>query len=146
MRSGKRITTAALLGAFALCTSLATSAEVPAPEESGREAAVPGAYTPYLVFLTMFSGAGEIVDPRPHASVASCRSELVRMREAVRSARSVDGILATQGECRAYDPGTWSRAAGIGPAPAAVVAIPDAGAADRGAGTAPTAGPSGAMP
>ena len=73
-------------------------------------------YTPYLLILTMFSGAGEIVDPRPHASLASCESELVRMRRAVESAWAEHGILRTAGECRDYDPASWSLVAGRRPA------------------------------
>ena len=68
-------------------------------------------YTPYLLILTMFSGAGEIADPEPHATLASCRAELVRMKALVEDEWAEHGILRTQGECRERDPRTWSRSA-----------------------------------
>lgn len=61
-------------------------------------------FTPYLMILTMFSGAGEIIDPIPHASLASCKSELVRMQIAVNEEWAVHGILRMKGECRPYYP------------------------------------------
>jgi len=69
-------------------------------------------YTPYLLILTMFSGAGEIVDPVPHDSLASCESELVRMRTAVETEWAAHGILRTAGECRDYEPASWNLVAG----------------------------------
>lgn len=57
-------------------------------------------YTPYLLILTMFSGAGEIVDPHPHASLLSCQAELETMKDAVNREWSVHGILRMKGECR----------------------------------------------
>lgn len=73
-------------------------------------------YTPYLLVMTMFSGASELVDASPHASLESCEAELVRMREAVEDAWAADGILRTSGECRAYDPSMRSREAAVRPA------------------------------
>ena len=73
-------------------------------------------YTPYLLILTMFSGATEIIDPDPHASLASCESELVRMRDAVQNEWAEHGILRTAGECRTYDPASWNLAVGKRPA------------------------------
>lgn len=75
-------------------------------------------YTPYLLILTMFSGAGEIVDPVPHASLQSCRAELVRMRVAVEREWAAHGILRTRGECRDHDPALTSLAVGVRPATA----------------------------
>ena len=72
-------------------------------------------YTPYLLVMTMFSGASELVDPAPHASLASCEAELVRMREAVEDAWAADGILRTSGECREHGPSTGSREAAVRP-------------------------------
>ena len=57
-------------------------------------------YTPYLLIMTMFSGAGEIVDPNPHASLGSCHSELEIMKEAVKREWAIHGILRMKGECR----------------------------------------------
>lgn len=62
--------------------------------------------------LTMFSGAGEVIDPDPHATLASCESELVRMQAAVETEWAVHGILRTAGECREYDPASWGLVAG----------------------------------
>jgi len=73
-------------------------------------------YTPYLLILTMFSGAGEIVDPEPHASLESCESELVRMQAAVENEWAEHGILRVAGECRDHDPSTWSTVAERRPA------------------------------
>lgn len=57
-------------------------------------------YTAYLLILTMFSGAGEIVDPNSHRSLASCEAELTVMREVVRREWAMHGILKMKGECR----------------------------------------------
>lgn len=69
-------------------------------------------FTPYLLILTMFSGAGEIIDPNPHATLASCETELVLMQETVKREWAVHGILRMAGECREYDPVSWSLVAG----------------------------------
>jgi len=68
-------------------------------------------YTPYLLILTMFAGAGEIIDPVPHASIERCESELARMRAAVENEWAAHGILRTKGECRVHDPASWSHVA-----------------------------------
>ena len=73
-------------------------------------------YTPYLLILTMFSGAGEIVDPVPHATLESCEAELVRMRRAVENEWAEHGILRMAGECRDHDPSAWSPIPGRRPA------------------------------
>ena len=70
-------------------------------------------YTPYLLVLTMFSGAGEIVDPDPHLTLASCEAELSLMERAVETEWSVHGILRTRGECRVHDPSHASLEAGV---------------------------------
>ena len=57
-------------------------------------------YTPYLLILTMFSGAGEIIDPVPHSTRSSCRAELAVMKEAVEREWAVHGVLRMKGECR----------------------------------------------
>ena len=75
----------------------------------------PTVYTPYLLVLTMFSGAGEVVDPAPHASRASCEAELDAMRAAVELEWAEHGILRTRGECRDYDARLWKPAAGVRP-------------------------------
>ena len=69
-------------------------------------------YTPYLLIMTMFSGASEIIDPEPHASLASCESELVRMRHAVENEWAEHGVLRMAGECRVHDPDSWNLVAG----------------------------------
>lgn len=81
-------------------------------------------YTPYLLIVTMFSGAGEIIDPDPHHSLASCESELVRMQTAVENEWAIHGVLRMAGECREYDPASWSLVAGRQP-----VSVPDLAAA-----------------
>lgn len=63
-------------------------------------------HTAYLLILTMFSGVGEIIDPQPHHSLASCQSELETMKEAVNREWSVHGILRMKGECRDASNGT----------------------------------------
>ncbi len=57
-------------------------------------------YTAYLLILTAFSGAGEIVDPAQHKSLDSCMNELQIMKEAVTREWSEHGILRMKGECR----------------------------------------------
>jgi hypothetical protein len=61
-------------------------------------------YTPYLLILTMFSSAGEIIDPQPHLSLVSCEAELVKMQAAVEREWAVHGILRAQRECRFLGP------------------------------------------
>ena len=73
-------------------------------------------FTPYLLVLTMFSGAGEFIDPDPHASLASCESELAVMTSLVEEEWAMHGILRTKGECRDYDPESWNLTAGRRPA------------------------------
>jgi len=69
-------------------------------------------YTPYLLILTMFSGAGEIIDPSPHPSLVSCHAELARMKSTVEVAWASHGVLRMKGECRDYDPDAWNHSAG----------------------------------
>ena len=73
-------------------------------------------YTPYLLILTMFAGATEIIDPEPHASLASCQSELTLMKTLVEEEWAMHGILRTKSECRDYDPASWNLTAGWRPA------------------------------
>lgn len=70
-------------------------------------------YMPYLLILTMFSGAGEIIDPHPHPTLASCEAELSRMEIAVEKEWAVHGVLRTQGECRESDPSYTSLEVGV---------------------------------
>jgi len=57
-------------------------------------------YTPYLLIMTMFSGAGEIVDPKLHNTLASCEAEIQVMKETVEREWAMHGILRMHGECR----------------------------------------------
>lgn len=57
-------------------------------------------YTAYLLIMTMFAGAGEIVDPALHGSLDSCESELEIMKETVEREWAQHGILRMKGECR----------------------------------------------
>ena len=79
-------------------------------------------YTPYLLVMTMFSGAGEVVDSRPYASLGGCEAALERMRESVEEAWAEHGIIRTSGECRAFDPDSWSGVATRRPARASASA------------------------
>lgn len=57
-------------------------------------------YTAYLLILTTFSGAGEIIDPVPHNSLKSCQAELSSMKEIVQREWAIHGILRMKGDCR----------------------------------------------
>lgn len=57
-------------------------------------------YMAYLLILTAFSGAGEIVDPHLHHSLDSCQQELAIMQELVREEWAEHGIVRMKGECR----------------------------------------------
>ena len=60
-------------------------------------------YTAYLLILTAFSGAGEIVDPNPHNSLADCEKELSVMKEVVEREWAVHGIIRMKGDCRSTE-------------------------------------------
>ena len=57
-------------------------------------------YTAYLLILTAFSGAGEIIDPNPHASLERCEEELSVMKEVVEREWAAHGIVRMKGDCR----------------------------------------------
>ena len=60
-------------------------------------------YTAYLLILTAFAGAGEIVDPNPHNSLESCENELSVMKDVVEREWAVHGIIRMKGDCRSTE-------------------------------------------
>jgi hypothetical protein len=60
-------------------------------------------YTAYLLIFTAFSGAGEIIDPKPHVSLSSCEAELSVMKDVVEREWAVHGIIRMKGDCRSTD-------------------------------------------
>ena len=60
-------------------------------------------YTAYLLILTAFAGAGEIVDPNPHNSLKSCENELSVMEDVVKREWAVHGIIRMKGDCRSTE-------------------------------------------
>ena len=60
-------------------------------------------YTAYLLILTAFAGAGEIVDPNPHNSLEGCEKELSAMKEVVEREWAVHGIIRMKGDCRSTE-------------------------------------------
>ena len=60
-------------------------------------------YTAYLLILTAFAGAGEIVDPKPHNSLEGCEKELSVMKEVVEREWAVHGIIRMKGDCRSTE-------------------------------------------
>ena len=69
-------------------------------------------FTPYLLIMTAFAGANELIDPSPHATIESCEAELIRMRTAVETEWASHVIVRMSGECRDYNPTSWKFEAG----------------------------------
>lgn len=57
-------------------------------------------YTPYLLIVTMFSGAGEYIDSNPQYSLETCEQQLAVMEASLKEELAIHGILRTKGECR----------------------------------------------
>lgn len=66
-------------------------------------------YTPYLLILTMFSGAGEIIDPQPHLSLVSREAELVKSKPPSNANGRFTEYCGRSGSAASWDPTRQSR-------------------------------------